>query len=116
MSVFLEDNENYSKIELKVPESRFVLFDKILPDYTYIYEVISATKSSILYDGTDYSIDRNLKSISTEIKFSAGLEGADIKIFYENPKTNGCFHQYKKYVGFTDIFSYCVKCDQKKES
>lgn len=27
----------------------------------------------------------------------------------------GCKHEWKDYIGMTDAFKYCVKCDEKKD-
>jgi len=31
-------------------------------------------------------------------------------------KTKECNHVYKKYVGFKEIYEYCLICDNKKEN
>lgn len=33
----------------------------------------------------------------------------------ENKKTNSesCYHNWKKYVGFTEVYYYCEYCDKK---
>ena len=28
--------------------------------------------------------------------------------------SSGCYHEWKKYVGFTDVFDYCDKCGVKR--
>lgn len=115
MSVYFENNENFNKIEAAIPPARLLVINQILPEYTYIYEVEYTGKTSILYEGSDYWVQKHIDYNYTELRFVAGLEGTKIKIYYEVKGQYGCKHEYKMYFGFTEMYEYCVKCDDKKE-
>jgi len=115
MSVYFENNENFDKIEMSIPPARVVVINQTLPEYTYIYEVEYNGKTSILYEGSDYWMQKYIDHNYTEIRFVAGLENTKIRIYYEIKNQYGCRHEYKLYLGFTERYEYCAKCDHKKE-
>lgn len=45
---------------------------------------------------------------------SSELSGIDMRVFSVKLLDTGCQHDFKTYVGFTDSFDYCTKCNEKR--
>lgn len=42
----------------------------------------------------------------------------DIELFeavYQKPRAVACYHEWKEYIGFTDKYYYCTKCNEKQK-
>lgn len=69
------------------------------------------TVSQVSFDGNDVYIDYDDTGL---IPPSEWRSIHDLEIISVPDKTGLCWHDWKKYTGFTEQYEYCSKCDEKR--
>jgi len=103
-----------NKVSFVVPQDLNVVLDNIPFCKLYLYE-----NRIILLEGHDYSIyGRDHTTKKTFIVFNKFFSNLKIDLYWVDddslPANSICSHSFKEYVGFSEKYKYCVKCDHKK--
>lgn len=84
-----------------------------------------ATNWSIAFINDWYEIERYLKAsgyIEVDLQIPRGNGMAIVTYQYTNSgqesiirirDTDDCAHDYRQYIGFSEVYNYCVKCDKR---
>ena len=99
------------------------LWERNAPLSSYIRQKIEATPAGLFYSELQILSDEELLKFEIETNRSIRCTDPTMPIFQEHltaayAYTHGpqaCQHEWKKYVGFTQVYDYCAKCDEKKK-
>ena len=93
---WLKDFEKNQKLYIK--ETKFDTYDSLPYVSTYLYNHnIMSHENDDDYEYPGWMLSRK------------SYEDKDPS----KPIQNVCFHDWKKYVGFTEVYFFCEKCDEK---
>lgn len=90
--------------------SRWEVID-ILSGRPWIFTVFNIEKDSLTIE---YEISGWTKVLPIEA-FTKWVDRGEIKFLDFGGNNPSCIHTYKKYVGFTDTYDYCEKCNEKRK-